>query len=413
MRRCELDALLLALPVSVRYATEHESSFEMVFRDHMLSTAGRMGRPFRSFAVISANGDRALVAHAAIAVTSYRGWEGALEVYGGAGFDDAVVDDVPAEMRLLARRLASPTAERTPIEAAAAAISTVAPDARRVGVELDGLEPGELDQLARAFGAPRPELPDASVLVRLIRMVKSGDQVARLKHAAEVAEVGLDALIDTAAPGVDALSLADRLRAIAGEHGADFEHFAIDPRGLGIAMGSHVFDEQDVTMLDIGCRFRGCVSDSGVTLALAAPSAEVEEEYAALVASIESGADRLRPGEHVVDIHRAMRAAVDRTAGASSRPQGHGLGQEPKELPLIDAVEGARLRDECIDVDANLPLEEGMVINLEIPLDVPGSRSFQIEKTFLITADGARPIVPQDRAGIALASTAPLRTIQP
>ncbi len=76
-------------------------------------------------------------------------------------------------------------------------------------------------------------------------------------------------------------------------------------------------------------------------------------------------------------------------------------------------LEGARLRDECIDVDANLPLEEGMVINLEIPLDVPGSRSFQIEKTFLITADGARPIVPQDRAGIALASTAPLRTIQP
>jgi len=413
MRRCELDALLLALPVSVRYATEHESSFETVFRDHMLSVEGRMGRPFRSFAVISARGERALVTHAAIAVTSYRGWEGALEVYGGAGFDDAVVEAVPAEMRSLARRLASATAERTAIEAAAAAISTVVPHARRVGVELDGLEPGELDLLARAFGPAPPELPDASVLVRLIRMVKSGDQVARLTHAAEVAEVGLDALVDAAAPGVDATTLADRLRAIVGEHGADFEHFAIDPRGFGIAMGSHVFEDQDVTMLDIGCRFRGCVSDSGVTLALAAPSAEVEEEYAALIASIESGADRLRPGERVADIHHAMRAAVEGTAGAASRPQGHGLGQEPKELPLIDAVEAARLRDECIDVEANLPLEEGMVINLEIPLEVPGSRSFQIEKTFVITADGARPIIPQDRARVALVPTASMRTIRP
>lgn len=48
-----------------------------------------------------------------------------------------------------------------------------------------------------------------------------------------------------------------------------------------------------------------------------------------------------------------------------------------------------------------------------IPLDVPGSRSFQIETTFVITPDGARPINPQDRARIALASTARLRTIQP
>ena len=164
-----------------------------------------------------------------------------------------------------------------------------------------------------------------------------------------------------------------------------------------------MFEAQDVTMVDVGCRFRGCVSDTGVTLALEPPSAQVEEEYAALLASIEAGHARLRPGERVVDLYRTMRAVVDGSVASASRPQGHGLGQEPKELPFIAPVEGERFADGCIDVEVDLALEEGMVINLEVPLEVPGGRSFQVEQSFLIRADGAEELTTQPREQVVTA----------
>ncbi len=398
--RCGLDALVVALPVSVAYATDHESWFETAFRGYMLFPGGGTERFFRSFAVIAGNGDRALISHAATAVTSYLGWDEALEVYGGAGFDPSLAEDLPAELRLVAGRLAGRTLERTPMESVAAALSAVAPGARRIGVERDGLDSSDIAALRQLLAAGT-ELPDASVLVRLIRMVKTVDQIERLTGAAETGEVGLRALVAAATPGGDALALVDLFRSLVAERGADLGHVAIDPRGLGIATGRHTFDRQDVTMLDVGCRFRGCVSDTGVTLALEAPSAQVEEEYSALLASIEAGRARLRPGERVVDIHGAMRAVVEGSVASAGKPQGHGLGQEPKELPFIAPVGGERFADECIDLEADLALEEGMVINLEAPLEVPGGRSFQIEQSFVIVADGARPLTSQPRERVA------------
>jgi Xaa-Pro dipeptidase len=391
-----LDALALALPVSVAYATGHECSFETTFRGSMLFPTGGPERFFRSFAVLSANGEAALVSHAALAVTSYLDWNGALEVYGGEGFDPALAADVPVGLRPLAGRIASRTVERGPMEALAAAISAVAPGARRIGVEEVGLLPPDLPAL-RGSLATAVEFRDASVLAQLIRMVKTADEIERLTVAAEIGELGLRALIDAAEPGVDLAALCDRFRVLVAERGAEYDHVAVGPRGLGIGLRRHIFEPDDVTMLDVGCRFRGCVSDTGVTIALSRASGRVEEEYAALLASVEAGRARLRPGERVVDVYRAMRASVDGSPASASKPQGHGLGQEPKELPFIAPVAGERLVDECVDLDADIVLEEGMVINLEVPLEVPGSRSLQIEQSFVIAAGGADPLVPQRR----------------
>ena len=403
LTRYGLDALVLSLPVSVAYATEHQSSFETGFSNYMIFLGGRGGRFFRSFAVVSPRGERSLVVHTSLAATSYAGWTEGLEVYGGAGFDPQLVETVPQEMRPLARRLASSTAERDPMEAVAAAVAALAPGARRVGIEHVGLEPGDFEKLKRAV-PQSVELLDASMLTRLIRMVKTDDEIERSARAAEITELGLNALTNVAAPGVSVRELADVFRSVIGPNKADLEHVAVGPRGLGIATpGPHVLRSDDVMMLDVGCLYRGCISDTGVTMALSPPGPQVEEEYATLLTCLETGAEKLRPGQHVFDVYKGMRAVVDGTAVADSQPQGHGLGQEPKELPFISAVDGQRLVDACVDLDADVALEEGMVINLELPLEVPGKRWFQIEQTFVIRSGGAEPITAQDRSRIIIA----------
>jgi len=57
-----------------------------------------------------------------------------------------------------------------------------------------------------------------------------------------------------------------------------------------------------------------------------------------------------------------------------------------------------RIRDGCVDVPSDLPMEEGMINNLEIPIYFPGVGSLHMEKSFLITAEGSCELVPQDRS---------------
>ena len=47
-----------------------------------------------------------------------------------------------------------------------------------------------------------------------------------------------------------------------------------------------------------------------------------------------------------------------------------------------------------------------MVINLEVPLSIPGHYAVHVERTFVITAGGAQPITRQDRAEAAVAGPA-------
>ena len=57
---------------------------------------------------------------------------------------------------------------------------------------------------------------------------------------------------------------------------------------------------------------------------------------------------------------------------------------------------GLRIRDDCVDMSADVPLEEGMVVNLELPLFLFGVGSLHMEQTFLITSSGYRRLDSSD-----------------
>ena len=84
-------------------------------------------------------------------------------------------------------------------------------------------------------------------------------------RAAEIAEVALAAMVAAAAPGRTLAELAQVFRREVAEAGADLEHVAISPFGLGIAtVSGYPLRERDVLLLDVGCLYRSCVSDTGV-----------------------------------------------------------------------------------------------------------------------------------------------------
>ena len=392
-----VDAVVAAAPLSVDYVTGHRSSFESTFRGyHMIPGAGP-GHLFRSFAVATATGERTLVAHAATVATALPAWSGGLEVYGAGGFDPAGAEAVDESFRELARVLARRSADVTALEALAAAIRGAVPHGGRVAVESAGLAPGDLEELRALL--PGIEVGDGSVLLRLIRMVKSGDEIERSRRAAELAEGALAAMVDAAAPGRTLAELAQVFRREVAAGGADLEHVAISPFGLGIAtVSGYRVRERDVLLLDVGCLYESCISDTGVTLAIEPLAGEAAERYDLVRDCLEAGARALAPGAPVSAVYRAMRGVVDGTLAERSLPQGHGLGLEPRELPFIGPPTDLRLADDVVDLAVDQLLEPGMVINLEVPLDKAGHYAVHVERTFVIGDDGVEPIAPQDRS---------------
>lgn len=203
----------------------------------------------------------------------------------------------------------------------------------------------------------------------------------------------------TAAPGRAIADLASAYRARLGELGADFEHFALGPRGLGVSSHArYVLHEDDVMFADWGCVYGSYYSDTGTTLCLKAPDPRLLKRHEAIRACLAVGADTIRPGVPSSAVQVAMHEALAQSGISGSFPFGHGFGIEPRDYPILVPDNGRRISDECVDVASDLLLEEGMVINLEVPVFALGWESMQTEQSFVVTGEGCRALIAQERS---------------
>jgi Xaa-Pro aminopeptidase len=192
--------------------------------------------------------------------------------------------------------------------------------------------------------------------------------------------------------------LVQRFRVRVAELGADVDHFAFGMGGVGIGLEpEHVLTEDDVLFVDFGCVFDHYLSDGGTTLAMAEPSANLRARHAAIRRSLDAGTAAVKPGAKSSLVRDEMWNALQENGFTASFPHGHAIGLEVREYPILVADNGRRIKDDCVDEPSDVPLEEGMVINLEAAMFVPGAGSVHMEKSFVVTAAGSEPLIPQDR----------------
>lgn len=133
----------------------------------------------------------------------------------------------------------------------------------------------------------------------------------------------------------------------------------------------------DLVRLDFGLRV-GCYwADIGQTAVLGEPSERMKRRFRALQAGIEVLLDQTRAGVPGADLYNnAIQQVRDAGIPDYDHPHcGHALG-----LELYDG--------DVLAPGATEPLEEGMVVNIELPLYEGGWGGMQIEQTVRVTADG-------------------------
>ena len=398
MQGCGLDAIVATSPVNVRYLSDFYCWLAPLFREYMVSPGGSSRLIQQNFALLPVSGAPALVVEPYFAIDATLTWVTDIRLAGGADFEDpgdghaGGLDSELGRVRDVLLSGATPSA----VEALAAAVDERGLAESRLGIELDGLAADVALELRERL--PRAQLLDCTNLLRLVRAAKSADELARLERAAWAAEDAAGAAFMSARVGSTPAELEAIYRSRLGELGVDFDHFAFGPRGLGIASYStYPMAPGDALYADWGCLYAGYGSDTGTTLVVGEIAPDLQQRFEATVQAVGAGADAVRPGALASEVQSVMQAAMSDAGITATYPHGHGFGLEVRDYPILAPPTGRVIEDDCIEVSSDLPLEEGMVFNLEAPVFILGRASVHTERSFVVTAGGCRPLVNQDR----------------
>ncbi|RYH05874.1 aminopeptidase P family protein [Tropicimonas sp. IMCC6043] len=221
---------------------------------------------------------------------------------------------------------------------------------------------------------------DCTEIVKSLRMVKSGAEVAKIESAARAAGAAFGALTRTTTENDSERDLFRRFKIACLEAGADDVPYLVGGTGTGgyddiiSPPSGHRLRRGEVLLLDVGARFDGYFCDFDRNFSVGPPSREVADAYTRLREAVEAGFVAARPGATARDVFLAIHTAIDR-GGGSPLPTGrygHGLGMQLTEWPSLSAT------------DATM-LEDGMVLTLEPCLSLAPGRYLVHEEIILVS----------------------------
>lgn len=232
------------------------------------------------------------------------------------------------------------------------------------------------------------ETVDCNDFLFELRREKSGDEVACLKEAARIADIGFKAMMQADLIGMTELEAAGIAEAAARKAGAEHIIFQI----LGSGERTHrivgrptdkVIEDGDMIMCALAVQYEGYVATCEMPFAVGNYSQETKKVIDVLVKALKAGRPYLKAGVPMKEFVKAVKN-VYKEEGLSKYdvyPPLHGIGCAEAESPYPDE------KTEAV-------FKEGMTVNTDISLfGLPGG-SNRIEEGFVITKDGAVSLSP-------------------
>jgi Xaa-Pro aminopeptidase len=267
----------------------------------------------------------------------------------------------------------------------------------RIGIELGfgqrtGMSYHQLHELAELL--PDAEIVDATPLMQSVRMLKSPEEISRLRRAADISSSGVAAAWGALREGQTEREILQAIGssifadgAEMGTHRSFFAVMAGDRWQLSNAVASgYALRTGDSVVVDGGASYGGYACDFIRHASLGEPAAEHRRWYDASVAATEAAIEAIRPGVEaraVYDVGIDVLARAGFAAHNRMNIIGHGIGADVHELPWVG--------DETV-FTADTILHEGMVLCIEPGTSPPAASAlrsqFIVEEEVEVTANG-------------------------
>ena len=394
-----IDALLLAQPESIRYASGASPGVAASWRGAgaaFVLVPGDEAAPLAAI-VGDLEAETFLVQSAIEDVRSHPIWVETAGL-GSAGLaeDADIVESIVAEDvrrgRTAAFRRPATFDRGLVLDRLAELLGERGLARAEIGLEMGFVPVSDFQAMQRALAGI--EWRDASPLVARLRMIKHPEEVERLRLAAELSAAGLAHLMSKIRPGLDAVAMTDLWRGAVLDAAAGLGRHQLTSTWAYISVGADGFAPGglaaigDVIKVDVGCLVDGYSSDMARSLVLGRASSQQRRIHDILGLGFEAGLAALAQRRPFREIHASVQTAI-RNAGLATYARGHfghslGASAWSEEWPFIAA-------------DCDLAPEAGMVLALEAPYYVRGLGGFIIEDQMLIGDSSIEILAPLTR----------------
>lgn len=243
---------------------------------------------------------------------------------------------------------------------------------------------------AQSLLAFRQLLPDAqfelaSAILAPLRMIKSEEELDRMRRAGEITEQAFAHALGQLKPGVTEIEIAAEIDYQFKALGAEFTSFV-----TGVFFGGEAHDRMhghrspkrlaagDSVMFDLGCVVDGYCSDFGRTAFCGDPPDEYVKIHELNLHAQRAGMEAMRAGQATGAQVNEIARAIIRDAGYDAfftHRLGHGIGITVHEPPWLDVVE-------------QTVLQANMTFTVEPSIVIPGRFGNRVEDVVCVTERG-------------------------
>lgn len=253
---------------------------------------------------------------------------------------------------------------------------------------------GEPTTFTQAWFDAFPGAVDATPLLNEARMIKTAQEIERLRLANAIAAAGMEHVRTVIRAGMTEAQIAAEWLGFAHGEGTGWEGkvelalgFSLVWSGPGIrtftATTARPVVEAEPTLFEIWVCADGywCDHTKNVVVGDLAPRYRDLEE--GLMGVYRDAVSYARPGASLAELDRRVRAGIEALGfpGQPSHPVCHGVGARAHEPPYAHQAGGGEVR-------------EGMVLAIEPGCYFEGGGGLRVEDNFLIGPDGAAPLSP-------------------
>lgn len=223
----------------------------------------------------------------------------------------------------------------------------------------------DLARLGRAVQGIR--LVDDAGILRDLRAVKSEAEIAKIRHACQIAGRAFARVPEIARPGVPLSDVFRRFQMLALEEGADWVPYlagGAGPDGYDDVI-SPASDKPlavgDILMLDTGLVWDGYFCDYDRNFAIMSVTPQACDAHRRLIEATAAGRDAAVAGATAADLYNALACALGQKTGAGRL--GHGLGMQLTEgLSLIPGDDTVLQAGMVVTLEPGLPTREGRIM---------------------------------------------------
>lgn len=368
MEKYDIDALVATTPENNFYISELQNLGHWVLRDvNVFTIFPRDGEP----TIILPRSDVDIYAESS-------SWISNMVCYGTFFIELPETEELMAYEKQLAEFMKLES-KKLAIDALVEVLKDQNLDNKILGIDEGGITCTVWDELQNKLPAAKIR-PSASIF-REIRMVKTNDEIIRLKRAVEITERAFNAALQKVKEGTSEIELAREFEInVIKEGGSPF--FTVIGFGNRSALpnaipSSYRLKRGEIIRFDGGCIFQRYCSDIALTAVLGQPTEKHRKYYRAIVRGAKEAIESIRPGIKASEIFDTALKTTKNSGipGYRRHHCGHGIGIEIYDIPVIKPTD-------------NTPLEKGMVFCIETPYYEIGFGGLQIEKTVLVTEDG-------------------------